>query len=104
MTQDRFPSVTFHIPSLVSARDAGLCSAVQPLTGALRFWSVKVPTADLSATAALLFRASGLGFVATQAVITDGVKVRKGSGLNVDADGYLTLDTATSEQVQEMFR
>lgn len=104
MTQDRFPSVTFHIPSLVSARDAGLCSAVQPLTGALRFWSVKVPTADLSATAALLFRASGLGFVATHAVITDGVKVRKGSGLNVDADGYLTLDTATSEQVQEMFR
>lgn len=104
MTQDRFPSVTFDIPSLVPARDAGLCTAVQPLTGGLRFWSVKVPTKDLSATAALLFRTSGLGFINTHAVITDGVKVRNGSGLSVDADGYLSLDAATSEQVKDIFR
>ncbi len=103
-TQDRFPSVSLHIPSLAAARNAGVCRSVQPLAGTVRFWSVKVPEEDLSASIALLFRASGVGLVTSHAVIVDGVKVRKGSGLNVDGDGYLSLDMASSEQVKAMFK
>lgn len=103
-TQDRFPSVSLHIPSLAAARDAGVCRSAQPLTGSVRFWSVKVPEEDLTASIALLFRASGVGMVTSHAVIMDGVKVRKGSGLNIDGDGYLSLDMASSEQVQAMFK
>lgn len=104
MTMDRYPTISLHIPSLVAARDAGLCPSVQPLTGAIRFWSVHVPEQDLSATAALLFHASGMGLVTSHAVIMDGVKVRKGSGLNIDENGFLSLDTASSEQVRAMFK
>lgn len=75
-TQDRFPSVSLNIPSLAAAKNAGVCRSAQPLTGALRFWSVKVPEEDLSASVALLFRASGVGMVTSHAVIVDGVKVR----------------------------
>lgn len=103
-TQDRFPSVSLHIPSLAAARNAGVCRSAQPLTGSVRFWSVKVPEKDLSASIALLFRASGVGMVTSHAVIVDGVKVRKGSGLNVDDEGFLSIDAATSEQVQSLFR
>jgi len=103
VTQDKFPSVSLHIPSLSVAWAAGLCPTVQPLTGALRFWSVNVPEEDLSATAAILFHASGFGMISSHAVIVDGVKVKPGSGLTIDSSGNLALDTATSEDVANLF-
>lgn len=106
-TEDLYPSVTLHKASLVAAKAAGFCPAVKITEGTLRFWSEKVPTEDLSATAALFFQSSATGGGGTIPVAGSdtlgGVKVQDGSGLIIDSEGNLSLDTATAEEVKGIF-
>ena len=103
-----YPSVTLHNSALPVAFAAGVYPTVQALEGVLRFWAVQKPTADMAATIALFFHsgASGGGSgsvpVATSSTI-GGVKVQSGSGLSIDADGNLSIDRASTEDVEGLF-
>ena len=101
---DLYPNVSVNKPDLTVAKAAGLKASVQSFAGKLRFWAEQKPTADLNATAALLFRSTGTGMMpVSDADTLGGVKVRKGSGLTIDGDGNLSLDTATAAEVEAVF-
>lgn len=102
--EDLYPSVSLHRSSLETAWQAGLSTSVQVLAGALRFWSVLPPAKDLTATAALFFQSVGTGEIpAATSASLGGVKVRDGSGLNIDSEGNISLDKATAADVIAVF-
>jgi len=111
--ESHFPSIGLHKASLETARRAGLCPSVQSFDGVLRFWAWSQPTEDMDATVALLSSGTiepkpsvGGNVVVIPPASSDmlgGVKVQKGSGLSIDSDGNLSLDTATSEEVVALF-
>lgn len=75
-----YPDVTLHRTSLTTAMVAGLCPAASAMNGAIRFWAQAQPTADMTATVALLTASSGT----------------PGSG------GTITGDIASDEEVDEV--
>lgn len=118
-TASQYPDVSLHKSSLEIAREAGLCPTVQSLSGAIRFWARNEPTADMSATLALLTSgatgsggtASGGGAAYVLPIATKttlgGIKI--GAGLNASADGTVSVastvaeeDIATSTDTEEM--
>lgn len=70
--------------------------------GYVRFRSKRRPTAEIAGTCHLLVRGSVGGNVGEIPVATadtlGGVKVQGGSGLKIDPEGNLSVDTATNEE------
>lgn len=113
--ETQFPSVALHKAALETAKNAGLCPTVQTLAGALRFWAMDAPKADMAATVALVSPGSGGGNTGTTYVLPvatatrlGGVKI--GDGISVAADGTITAsnggitpdDMATSADTEAM--
>lgn len=101
-----YPSVTLYGDALAIAYAAGMSQAAQALDGKLRFWSAVKPTADMTAAVALFFHSGG-SFTPTSMPIATGdtvggVKVKSGSGLNIDESGNLSLDNASTEEVEKL--
>lgn len=101
-----YPSVTLYGDALAIAYTAGMSQAAQALDGKLRFWSAVKPTADMTAAVALFFHSGG-SFTPTNMPIATGdtvggVKVKSGSGLNIDESGNLSLDNASTEEVEKL--
>lgn len=107
--ESHFPDVALHKASLEVAKEAILCPSVESLDGALRFWTVNIPAAEMGATAALHGRgadgtegSSGGSYVlpVASSVTLGGIKV--GNGLNITKDGVLSVDSASEEETDEM--
>lgn len=113
--ETQFPNVALHKAALETAKNAGLCPTVQTLAGALRFWAMEAPKADMAATVALVSPGSGGGNTGTTYVLPvatatrlGGVKI--GDGISVAADGTITAsnggitpdDMATSADTEAM--
>ena len=114
--ETQYPSVALHKAALETAKNAGLCPTVQTLAGALRFWAMETPEADMDASVALISpNSSGGGNSGTTYVLPiatatrlGGVKI--GSGISVAADGTITAsssgikpdDMASSEDTEAM--
>ena len=96
-----------------------MCSSAETVDGAVRFWARKIPTADLSATLALLTPGTGeLGAAGggsayvlpvASADTLGGVKI--GKGISITEDGTISVsgggigedDVATAEEMAEIF-
>lgn len=111
------PIVSLHRDSLAVAEAAGMCSSAETVDGAVRFWARKIPTADLSATLALLTPGTGeLGAAGggsayvlpvASADTLGGVKI--GKGISITEDGTISVsggigedDVATAEEMEAM--
>lgn len=100
-----YADVTLHKTALKPAFDAGLCPTVETLDGALRFWAAMQPAVDLSATVAIWGVATSTtgGMPIAGEDTLGAVRVRDGSGLNIDEYGYLTVEKASAEDVESLF-
>ena len=100
-----YASVTLHKSALEPAWLAGLCPTVETLDGGLRFWAKEQPAEDLNATVALMNRTSTVtgGMPIANEDTLGAVRVRSDSGLTIDEYGYLALDKATTEDVENLF-
>lgn len=92
----------------------GLCSTSETLDGKLVLWSKGVPLTELTGELTLIQKrvATGSGAtggngggnyvlpVATSTTL-GGVMVKPDSGLNIDTDGYLSVNTASDEEVSD---
>lgn len=105
------PSLTILPESMRSAIGCGMCASCQTLEGELRVWAYQPPDVSIKASLYLSGYTSGYRAVRSRSgqylsvlpVASDtqigGVRVRNGSGLKVDANGNLILDTATEFDV-----
>ena len=112
------PMVAIHKDSLAIAGAAGMCSSVETVDGAVRFWARKAPESDLSATLVLLTPGTGeLGAAGggsayvlpvASAETLGGVKI--GKGISITEDGTISAsgggigedDVATAEKMETM--
>lgn len=97
------------------AADCDLSTCADTLRGALRVYAVRSPSSAINASLALLGviqniedklpPAGGGAYVLPIASSTTPgvVKIGRGSGLRVDSSGNLSLDTATTEDVANIF-
>lgn len=98
------------------AVSSGMSPVAETLSGALRVYAKQVPEAPIRASLALLRVASDItgsikpdtssGYVlpAATGYVLGGVKVQRGSGLAVDGEGNLSLDTAPKDAVVNLFK
>lgn len=100
-----YADVTLHKSALKAAFDAGLYPTVETRAGALRFWAVLQPAEDLPATVAIWGVATSItgGLPIAGEDTLGAVRVRDGSGLNIDEYGYLTVEKASAEDVENLF-
>ena len=98
------PVLTVLPESAAQASDCGLAPFAQTEDGLLRLWAETAPERALQASLTLLRDASGIGTSTSLPPATaerlGGVKV--GAGLNVAADGTLSVDAADEAEVTEM--
>lgn len=100
---------------LAAAGACELCPTVETVSGALRFWAMKAPDAELSGSVLLVGQGGGSnsgGGSCTLPTATasrlGGVKI--GDGVNVEEDGMISVDgesllenaTTTEEEVEDM--
>jgi len=98
-TAAQYPDVTLHKDALATAQKAEMCPVAESGAGTVTFWAKSAPTADMSATLALVYSGGGSGGsgggttytlpVAT-ATTLGGIKV--GTGLKTSSDGTLSID------------
>lgn len=113
---DLIPVLTIVPECIETAGDCGLSPYVRTLSGALRVYADQAPEKPIHASLALLGVTQSVtgsipvegesGYVLPVASSTTPgvVKVRHGSGLRVDSNGNLSLDTATKEDVANIFK
>lgn len=106
-TPRMIPQVTVLPAGEDAAIDCGLAPRAETLEGAVRFRAVAVPAADIPANLTLLRDSSGVifsyentGTVGELPLATETTPgaVKPGTGLLVDENGTLSLDTATNEE------
>lgn len=111
VTPRMIPQVTVLPAGEDAAIDCGLAPMAETLEGAVRLRSVAVPAADIPAQLTLLRDSSGVifsyentGTVGELPLATETTPgaVKPGTGLLVDADGTLSLDTATDEEFEAL--
>lgn len=106
ITANLIPDVVIAEGSQETAKLAGMSATATSYAGYVRLKCVARPTAEIVATCHLLGKgATGTG---TTPVIGDlpvatadtlgGVKVQEGSGLKIDTDGNLSVDTASEDE------
>ena len=108
------PLLTILPEFLETAVSSGMSPIAETLPGALRVYAREMPEAPIRASLALLNVASGItgsikpdtGYVLPTATeyVLGGVKVQRGSGLAVDGEGNLSLDTAPKDAVVNLFK
>lgn len=103
VTEYHFPNVALDKSSFETASNAGLCPTVQSFGGKLRFWAKSKPSSDITGTAAFVYARGKTAYavgvngervipVASSTVI-GGVRVCEGSGLTVDPNGNIAVDS-----------
>jgi len=109
------PLLTILPEFLEAAVSAGMSPIAETLPGALRVFAKRIPEAPMRASLALLNAAASItgsikqdtssGYVLPTATeyVLGGVKVQRGSGLAVDEEGNLKLDTAPKDAVVNLF-
>lgn len=104
-----------HVPTfaldkacLAPAINAGLCPTADVLGGSVRFWAAKVPDTELVGTLTLLAPTGGGSegrdpyvLPVASGTTLGGVKIKEGTGLTIDEDGCLGIDTATDEELSD---
>lgn len=113
---DLIPMLTIVPECLEAASDCGLSPYVRTLSGALRVYAERAPDRPIAGSLALLGTTQSItgtippeegesGYVLPIASSTTPgvVKVGRGSGLRIDSSGNLSLDTATTEDVANIF-
>ena len=107
-TAIHFADVALLPESISKAISIGMSSACETGNGVIRFWSQKPSDTDLKADVSL--RISPISESAPEFVIPaasetnrGGVIVKQGSGLNVTANGELSIDSATIEAISKEF-
>lgn len=100
-TGKMIPALTVLPDSLDIAAACDLHQLCQTLDGAVRVYTKTVPAAPIKASLALM----GLSPYAYGGgtTLAGGLKVKPGSGLVVDENGYLSLDKATEQDVKGLF-
>lgn len=105
------PLLTVLPDSRQTAAKCGLAEFAQTQAGILRLWTTTAPTGPIKASLVLLGDVSGLqlttngGATTLSAATADtlgGVMVKDGSGLTIDRQGNLAIDTASEAEVNEM--
>lgn len=101
--ESQFPTVAMHKSSLSIAENAALCPTIQTLEGCVRFWAMKNPTSDMSATLVLFgdtgyvgSSSSGYTLPVATASRLGGVKI--GDGVTVTEDGTITASVTVSDE------
>jgi len=111
-TRKTIPSVTVLPDSLETATACGFSPVCQTIEGAVRVYAKTVPAAEIKASVALLDvspYANGGGTTQLNggtfplATAERAGAVKPGSGLNIEPDGTLSVNTATSEDVANLF-
>lgn len=108
ITEDTLPALTISLTAMTMAQEAGIAPVVQTLNKALRVFAQSVPKTEIPASLAL-FGASYNGEIpkaripVASASVAGGVKVQTGSGLVVDKEGNISIDTATTQEVIEIY-
>lgn len=121
MDEQKFPIIALPKPMLGVARKASMCPSVESLEGKLRFWSVRIPEADISAQLEYMlqyfgmYEGAGSSYVLPVATATTLGGVKIGAGVKVGADGTITVDadsivdegkattTETDQMLDEVF-
>ena len=100
---------------MAAAGACELCPTVETVSGALRFWAMKAPDAELSGSVLLVGQGGGSNggggsytLPTATASRLGGVKI--GDGVNVEEDGMISVDgesllenaTTTEEEVEDM--
>jgi len=105
------PSLALEKSSLAPAANAGLCPTADALDGAVRFWAAQVPDTALIGTLTLLAPTGGGSegrdpyvLPVASGTTLGGIKIKEGAGLNIDDNGYLSIDTATDDEISDTLK
>lgn len=103
VTEYHFPNVALGKSSLKTASEAELCPTVQSFSGKLRFWAKSKPDSDISGTAAFVYARGKTAYAVgtsgdrvipvASSTVVGGVRVCEGSGLTVDPNGNIAVDS-----------
>lgn len=107
--ESQIPLLTVLPESLAAAAACGFGDAVQTLPGLLRVYARTAPQTLLRASLVLLGTSADLsgavtGVLPATETQLGGVMVRKGSGLTVDPEGCLALDSASKVEIADVFK
>lgn len=122
ITEEMVPIVSIHPAFVEAAKNCGLSTTARTVSGALRLYAEKAPEEMIEATLMLLLASNGAagaggssgeggdGYVLPAATATRLGGVKIGEGVNVEADGKISVDgesllenaTATEEEVEDM--
>lgn len=121
VTEEMVPSVNIHPAHTATAKECGMSTAARSMAGALRLYAQKAPATEIQATLMLHLASngaagaggnsgSGEGYVLPAATATRLGGVKIGEGVNIEADGKISVDgasllndaTATEGEVEEM--
>lgn len=104
-TAAQIPIVTITEATEETAKLSSMSERCTAYNGYVRFRSVDRPTAEIAGTCHLLVRGSIGGTVGEIPVASadtlGGVKVQGGSGLKIDIEGNLSVDTASEAEASE---
>lgn len=114
ITENMTPILTISLAGMKTAREAGIGASVQTLDKALRVFSQSIPKSSMRAALALWgmpnienISVDGGTLSASIPAASDstlgGVRVQSGSGLKIDTEGNLSIDTATPEEVVSIY-
>lgn len=103
--ETQYPIVMLDDKGVETARWCGLSPVAETLAGAIRFRTEAKPSEDISGVCLLFTEGAGGGAALSVASSTTlgGVKVQDDSGLSVDSEGNLSLNAATSDEVDAIF-
>ncbi len=98
ITADHWPIGAPKLGSFTVGQEAGVVGGCETMDGYVRFYSKRIPTADIQATIVVFTKGSTSGNIATKD--TPGV-VKPGDGLTVGEDGTLSLDLGSGLALDE---
>lgn len=113
ITEDLTPMLVLYPKSLRTAGACGLCPSADTKNGAIRLYAKAIPETPIEARLGLLGTAPVSGSTGgggpQMLPVADGttlgcVKVKRGSGLKIDGNGNISLDTATGDDLTGMFK
>ena len=97
--ENLIPMLIMYPECLEAAGKCGMSPYSRTMPGVLRVYARQLPEAEINASLALLGVTQGM----IGGTTGGAVKVKPGSGLAIDSDGYLVLDAASGEDVARLF-
>lgn len=106
ITANMLPDTTITEDSLTAAKQAGMCPVAATYDGFVRYKCAARPTAEISASCTLSVKgtytpdggSSTYELPAATSLSLGGVKIPANSGLKIDPEGNLSVDTPTDEE------